>query len=229
MENNLKVFNDSISPLDEKQQAIAKEKHMGLMNIMYLETKKILKEYNINCSKADELILLTIEPKDMKRVLELANNMGFIKAFQDKPIRLRQTITNIIKRIAKCEAMGVKYLREDGTFEDYLFQEKLFASKMEEMSQDYQEDKEVVAEEKEMEPEGNDLQYILDVASDLYDDINISEPKQNVMAAVQFVANNASLSPKEVLLKAFRKYTDTNELNYAIDHVLGLSEGSRVA
>ena len=80
-----------------------------------------------------------------------------------------------------------------------------------------------------MEPEGNDLQYILDVASDLYDDINISEPKQNVMAAVQFVANNASLSPKEVLLKAFRKYTDTNELNYAIDHVLGLSEGSRAA
>ncbi len=34
MENNLKVFNDSISPLDEKQQTIAKKKHIGLMNIM---------------------------------------------------------------------------------------------------------------------------------------------------------------------------------------------------
>ena len=94
-----------------------------------------------------ELILLTIDPKDMKRVLELASNMGFIKAFQDKPIRLRQTITNIIKRIAKCEAMGIKYIKEDGSFEDYLFLEKLFASKMEEMNQSYEENKEVAAEE----------------------------------------------------------------------------------
>ena len=220
MKDNTEDFLKTIKPFDEQQQKIALEKHIGLKNLIYIDTMKVLEEYNVNCTKANEEILLSISPMDMRRILELSRNMGFLKAFQEKPIRLRQTITNIIKRIGRCEAESIPYINSDNVFEDFLFREKLFVKKMEELSKQYEEQTEVAEEEQQMS-----IEYILDVASDLYDDCDISEPKPNIIAAVQFVANKSDLSPKEVLLKVFSKYVDANLLNDEIVKALGLSSG----
>ncbi len=215
MEESLKVFKEVTQPLDEKQLKNV-DKHYGLLNFIDVDTKKVLEEYNINYSKSDELILLTIKAMDMRRTLELAKNMGFIEFFQERPERLRQSITNIIKRIAKCEAEGIPYDKDN----DFLFSEKLFNQKMIELNKNYVEDKEAVQEEQQA-----DLNVILDIADALYEACpEIEEPKQNVMAAVQFVSDTGKYGPKEVLLKAFSKYTDVSNLNDKIDSILGINE-----
>ena len=228
MEDNLKLFIESTKQFSEKEKMTV-EKHYGMVGFIYSDTAKVLEEYKIDCSKGRELILLTISPMNMRRTLELAKNMGFLKAFQDKPERLRQSITSIIKRIAKCEAEGISYITNDNSFGDFLFREKLFVQKMEELNKNYVEEKEVSQEEVQ-----TDLGVVLNVADALYEACpEIDEPKQNVMAAVQYSLNNDKLGPKEVLLKVFSQYADAKELNSKIDNILGISEeqteGSRAA
>lgn len=84
----------------------------------------ILKRYGIKLTKPSQFIVLTQDPKTLLQILDLAEKMKFIDAYREDPKRLTQLVTNVIKRMAKCEAMHIPYRDEKGRVLSWLFSER---------------------------------------------------------------------------------------------------------
>ena len=89
------------------------------------ESLDVLEKHNVTIKKPSQTIVLTIEPQELERQLKLAEEMGFIAAYQQNPRHLTQPIEMVIKRMAKSDAVGVTYKNEKGTIEmDFFIRDK---------------------------------------------------------------------------------------------------------
>lgn len=90
----------------------------------------ILERYKIKLTKSSQGIVLTLDPKTLLQALDLSERMKFIDAYREDPKRLTQLVTNVIKRMAKCDALGIPYKDENGRFSNFLFSERGFNAHM---------------------------------------------------------------------------------------------------
>lgn len=175
----------------------------------------ILGQYGVVISKGSQFKVLTIDVKKITQALELSDKMGFLDAYKENPNRLCQLVTNVIKRMAKCDALGIVYKDAEGHFANFLFSERAFNAKLVEMNLEHAYE---VTEEAKEEVDNSVLyeygdrlveQFAIDVKDDLREKIDkVSE---------------SGLGYKETLLEVFKSYVSDNKaLGEAIDKLLEL-------
>ena len=130
MENNIKEILEEILPNFNDKEKENVYKYSVSLSLANKQTYDLIKEKGIVLTKAKELKVLAIDPKTMLQALELAEKMDFLDAYKQDPTRLCQLVTNVIKRLAKLEAMGIPYKNEEGKFANFVFSERKFAEKM---------------------------------------------------------------------------------------------------
>ncbi len=101
-------------------------KFISALAIAYPEDVDVLTKYNIKLRQSSQYIVLTIEPAELERQLKLAEEMGFIAAYQQNPKRITQPIEMVIKRMAKCDAIGVTYRNENGVYASFIFSQRAY-------------------------------------------------------------------------------------------------------
>ncbi len=185
---------------------------------------EVLNKYGINLKKSSQLIVLTMDPKALTQTLELASKMGFIEAYKENPKRLTRLVTNVIKRISKCDAAHIPYKKQDGSYEDFLFSEIAFNKKLSNISPDK-------LEMVEPTPSSNteeskiDLNQVKDYALRILEQFALTDQKDAIYKRLDEIKNKG-LGTKEMLVEAFRVYAGGNLelLSDTIDEVLEQDE-----
>ncbi|MEG2028941.1 MAG: hypothetical protein RR050_03555 [Bacilli bacterium] len=212
-----------VSGFKEKDKA-QQEKFMVSISLADPKTYELLLKSGINITKCSQFKVLTIDPKVIARELELGSKMGFLSAYQEDPSRLSQMDTNVIKRMAKCDALGVTYKDESGSFKNFIFSERKFNEEMaklnlnNEVSLDNNKNEKVVTDTvvKESDLKEHALR-ILEV-------FGMMDEKENVMNRLNEVATKG-FSDKESLMEVFKVYGGNAQLlSDTIDEILGLNE-----
>lgn len=183
------------------------------------ESLDVLEKHNVTIKKPSQTIVLTIEPQELERQLKLAEEMGFIAAYQQNPRHLTQPIEMVIKRMAKSDAVGVTYKNEKGTYASFIFSQRAFDYVMTQA--------ENAKEQTPSEPqiEGNlNLEEAKEDALHVLEAFALEDKKEEIYERIDSIADKG-LSEKEMLIEAFKIINgDENLLISKIDEVLAQKE-----
>ncbi|MEG1506882.1 MAG: hypothetical protein RR478_05240 [Bacilli bacterium] len=214
---------DGFKEKDKAQQ----EKFMVSISLADSKTYDLLLKSGINITKCSQFKVLTLDPKVVARELELGDKMGFLSAYKEDPTRLCQMDTNVIKRMAKCDALGITYKDESGNFEKYIFSEREFNKEM--ASHDLSTENVALndnnTEESELSSDNvTDINELKEYALRILEVFGMMDEKDNVMNRLLEVSNNG-FSNKESLMEVFKVYGGNSQLlSDTIDDILGLDE-----
>ena len=183
------------------------------------ESLDVLEKHNVTIKKPSQTIVLTIEPQELERQLKLAEEMGFIAAYQQNPRHLTQPIEMVIKRMAKSDAVGVTYKNEKGTYASFIFSQRAFDYVMTQAKNS--------KEQTHSEPqiEGNlNLEEAKEDALHVLEAFALEDKKEEIYERIDSIADKG-LSEKEMLIEAFKIINgDENLLISKIDEVLAQKE-----
>lgn len=232
MENIIKLsknVTDGFKPRDLEQL----EKFFASLSLADPVSLDILKRYKIDLTRCSQLIVLTQDPKELLQSLELAQKMGFINAYHENPRRLCQGVTNVIRRMSKCDAVGVPYKDAEGHFADFIFSERAFNKQMSSLNI---EEKKIIelADSNTMNEESVsnevDLNKVKEYAIRVLEQFAITEQQDAIFKRLEEIQGNG-LSVKEMLMEAFKICSGNSELlSDTIDELLNQEESlGRVA
>lgn len=189
----------------------------------------ILNRYSIRLTKSSQGIVLTQDPKTLLQALDLAEKMKFIDAYREDPKRLTQLVTNVIKRMAKCDALGIPYKDENGRFSNFIFSERDFNAYMISLGKEPSSSPEVAPSIKvvsrnddavgfnqatpslEAVAKNNDLNQVKELALHVLEQFGIVEQQAfifNRLDGLQY----AGFGVKEMLVEAFKDFPGDKEL-----------------
>lgn len=182
------------------------------------ESLDVLEKHNITIKKPSQTIVLTIEPKELERQLKLAEEMGFIAAYQQNPRHITQPIEMVIKRMAKSDAVGITYKNENGIYASFIFSQRAFDYIM---AQNEEIKHENVVEET---PSYNSLAEIKEDALHVLETYAMNDKAEEIYARIDQIADK-NLSEKEMLIEAFKIIDgDKKMLLDTIDNILAQKE-----
>ena len=184
------------------------------------ESLDILERHNVEIKRPSQTIALTIEPQELERELRLAEEMGFIAAYQQNPRHLTQPIEMVIKRMAKADAIGVTYKIEKGVYASFIFSNRAFEYII---SQTEGVEKNTPSNKIELNND-IDMADVKDNALHLLETFAMGDRKDEIFARLDAIKNK-KMSPKEMLMEAFKVIGgDENLLASTIDEILLQSE-----
>ena len=195
------------------------EKFFASLRMADPESLKVLESYGIKLVKSSQLIVLTQDPKTLTQALDLAEKMGFIDAYKEEPKRLCQLVTNIIKRMAKCDAIGEVYKDEKGRFAPYLFSERAFNTHIASLGT---EKTNIISISREVKPSVGDskLDKAKEYALRVLEQFAIEDQKDAIFNRLDEIQNKG-LGTKEMLIEAFKICAGNTELlSDTIDELL---------
>lgn len=181
------------------------------------ESLDVLESHGVELKKPSQTIVLAIEPQELERQLKLAEEMGFIAAYQQNPRHLTQPIEMVIKRMAKADAVGVTYKNEKGTYASFIFSQRAFdymLSKTEGVEKE-------IPSNTPIEANNNiDLSEVKENAVRLLEAFAMTDEKDKVFSRLDEIGDKG-LSQKEMLMEAFKIFGgDEKVLATTIDEVL---------
>ena len=184
------------------------------------ESLDVLEKHNVEIKRPSQTIALTIEPQELERELRLAEEMGFIAAYQQNPRHLTQPIEMVIKRMAKADAVGVTYKNEKGVYASFVFSNRAFdytMSKTEGAEKEFPSNK--------IESNSDiDMAEIKENALHLLETFAMEDKKDEIFARLDAIKDK-ELGQKEMLMEAFKIIGgDENLLASTIDEILMQSE-----
>ena len=177
-----------------------------------MDSLNVLSNHGVNLSKPSQTIVLTIEPKELERQLKLAEEMGFIGAYKQNPRFITQPVEMVIKRMAKCDSIGVTYKNEDDVYASFIFSQRAFDYVVKENDV---EKKEEVVDNTEI-----NIDEVKENALRLLESFAMTEEKDSIYAKLDAI-KDTGLSEKEMLVEAFKDFGGNEEfLINQIDEVL---------
>ncbi|MBE6141126.1 MAG: hypothetical protein E7172_06350 [Firmicutes bacterium] len=211
----LKKINQTIDPKAKPHL----EKFIVSLSLAYPENLKTLKNYDINITRGSQLKLLTIDPRTLLQALELSDKMGFIDAYKENPVRLCQAVSRVINRMAKCDANGVVYKdAESGKFGKFIFSERLFNDKLNQLNVKVNNSNEVIEETT------IDIDKAKELALRVIEEFGLKSDQEEIFNRLEKVVSKG-FSYKESLLEVFKVYGgDLAFLSSKIDEILSFNE-----
>lgn len=205
--------------LKDKLVGNYKEKDVGNIYkfaVSYAESNQesldVLSNHGVNLFKPSQTIVLTIEPKELERQLKLAEEMGFIGAYQQNPRFITQPVEMVIKRMAKCDSIGVTYKNEEGIYASFIFSQRAFDYIVNENDV---EKKDEVVDTNEI-----NMDEVKENALRLLESFAMTDEKDNIFAKLDSI-KDTGLSEKEMLVEVFKGFGGNEEfLINQIDEVL---------
>lgn len=205
--------------LKDKLVGNYKEKDVGNIYkfaVSYAESNQesldVLSNHGVNLFKPSQTIVLTIEPKELERQLKLAEEMGFIGAYQQNPRFITQPVEMVIKRMAKCDSIGVTYKNEEGIYASFIFSQRAFDYIVNENDV---EKKDEIVDTNEI-----NMDEVKENALRLLESFAMTDEKDNIFAKLDSI-KDTGLSEKEMLVEVFKGFGGNEEfLINQIDEVL---------
>ncbi len=202
------------------------------------ETYDILTKYDVYPILPSHFRAYTVDPRSAQQTLELASKMEFIANIKQNPNLVSCSISEVIKRMGQCDAVGIPYRDEaTGLCADYIFSAREFKKQVGPML----ENKEALA------PVDNTVSFtdyavtdndekkkaIKDYANKLLEIFTLTstEDKEAIMMAIDKM-DVSELSEKEVLMSTFAetfKVGNMELLSSEIDNVLDANTLGRKA
>lgn len=184
-----------------------------------MDSLNVLSNHGVNLSKPSQTIVLTIEPKELERQLKLAEEMGFIGAYKQNPRFITQPVEMVIKRMAKCDSIGVTYKNEDDVYASFIFSQRAFDYVVKENDV---EKKEEVVDNTEV-----NIDEVKENALRLLESFAMTEEKDSIYAKLDAI-KDTGLSEKEMLVEAFKDFGGNEEfLINQIDEVLASTDNMK--
>ena len=184
-----------------------------------MDSLNVLSNHGVNLSKPSQTIVLTIEPKELERQLKLAEEMGFIGAYKQNPRFITQPVEMVIKRMAKCDSIGVTYKNEDDVYASFIFSQRAFDYVVKENDV---EKKEEVVDNTEI-----NIDEVKENALRLLESFAMTEEKDSIYAKLDAI-KDTGLSEKEMLVEAFKDFGGNEELLInQIDEVLASTDNMK--
>lgn len=177
-----------------------------------MDSLNVLSNHGVNLSKPSQTIVLTIEPKELERQLKLAEEMGFIGAYKQNPRFITQPVEMVIKRMAKCDSIGVTYKNEDGVYASFIFSQRAF---------DYiVKDNDVEKKEEVIDNTEINIDEVKENALRLLESFAMTDEKDSIYSKLDAI-KDTGLSEKEMLVEVFKGFGGNEEfLINQIDEVL---------
>ena len=196
----------------KEQDAKQAEKFLVSYKMAYPESSEVLDNHDIKLKKHSQAIVLTIDPETLERQLKLAEEMGFIAAYQQNPRHLTQPIEMVIKRMAKADAAGVTYKNEKGIYASFIFSNRAFNYIM---AQNGNTLEDTVSPELDI-----DLSEIKEDALHVLEAFDMSDKASEIYSRIDTLTNS-ELGEKEMLFEALKVLGgDKGLLLSKIDEVL---------
>ena len=174
---------------------------------------EVLKKHDVTIKKPSQTIALLIEPVELERQLKLAEEMGFIAAYQQNPRHLTQPIEMVIKRMAKADAVGVTYKNEKGIYASFLFSQRAFDYIVKDNTKE-------TSETPSFQDSNLDITQIKEDALRVLETFALADEKDKVYQRLDEIKDKG-LSEKEMLLESFKIFGGDEALLIAtIDEVL---------
>lgn len=171
------------------------EKYSVSYDLANPESLKVLTNHGIKIKKPSQAIVLTIEPEELVRELKLAEEMGFIAAYQQNPRHITQPIEMVIRRMAKADAVGVTYKNEKGIYASFIFSKRAFDYIMAQSGKTLEE-----VDSPELE---TDLAEIKEDALHVLEAFDMSDKAEEIYARIDNIVDK-DLGEKEMLFEAFK-------------------------
>ena len=176
-------------------------KSFASYTIANTESLDILESHDIYLKKPSQVIVLSIEPKDLERQVKLAEEMGFVAAYKQNPRFLTQPIEMVIKRMAKADAIGVTYKNEEGIYASFIFSQRAFEHII----------SQVDVKKNELNEDVNVVSNLSEHVMHLIEEFSLQSEKDNIFARLNDVSKS-DLSEKEILMEIFKNYVNNDEL-----------------
>ena len=171
------------------------EKYIASYSMANPKSLEVLENHNIKIKKPSQAIVLTIDPTELERELKLAEEMGFIAAYQQNPRHITQPIEMVIKRMSKADAVGVTYKNEKGIYASFIFSNRAFNYIMSQNN---------ISMEDTVSPElETDLSLIKEDALHVLEAFDMSDKASEIYSRIDTLANSG-LGEKEMLFEALK-------------------------
>ena len=218
MEQNVIALQKELEVNYKEQDKNQSYKFVASLSLANPESLDVLKKHNVVIKKPCQTIVLLIDPVELERELKLAEEMGFIAAYQQNPRHLTQPVEMVIKRMAKSDAVGVTYKDESGKYSSFIFSERAFNYMMSQVENIKQTPSGEVVENRLDEAEiKEDALRILEV-------FGLTDKQEEIYARIDSIMNKG-LSEKEMLIEAFKILNGDEKLLISkIDEVLAQKE-----
>ena len=135
--------------LSEKEQRIVENKLIGVLNFVgtdedFNDKLIYLKSQGIKITKAKELRVLTLQINDLTRNFSVLAEIHETEIYKQNPLRLVLNPVDIYKRINYCKQNQIKYIKDDGSYAEFLFKESLWREELNKKSDNFEAEKESI-------------------------------------------------------------------------------------
>lgn len=215
MEQNVIALQKELEVNYKEQDKNQSYKFAVSLSLANPESLDVLKKHNVVIKKPCQTIVLLIDPVELERELKLAEEMGFIAAYQQNPRHLTQPVEMVIKRMAKAESVGVTYKNEKGTYASFLFSQRAFDYIIKGNTKENTDTPSVAPVNDNL-----DITEIKEDALRVLETFALADEKDKVYQRLEEIKDKG-LSEKEMLLESFKIFGgDEALLISTIDEVL---------
>lgn len=119
--------------LSEKERKIAEEKFLTSLSLVSYDELKEIVDYlatkNVFITKARQLKALANFKNDISRNFDILGEIHETEIYVQDPQKISWNVIDINKKIKYCIQNGIAYKKADGTYEEFLFSERLWQAK----------------------------------------------------------------------------------------------------
>ena len=134
---NTMTLSDRLSYLnlsdEESQKAISKFlATLGMLEYAeFIEVINRLNHYKIEITRAKDIKVIANGLDNIEKKINILDGIHEVDVYRQDPSRLNcNEVLKLYQRIQKCKQSGIKYKREDGTYENFLFDERLWQQQL---------------------------------------------------------------------------------------------------
>lgn len=120
--------------LSNEERKKVEDKFLATLSLVSIEELKnvlgLLQENGIYITKAREVKVLGNTKEEISKKFSILNELGEISLYKQDPIKINFNVIDVYKKVKYCKQVGISYKKEDGTYEDFLFNEVLWQQKV---------------------------------------------------------------------------------------------------
>ncbi len=116
--------------LNNDEKLKIEEKFLATLSLISFEELREVQAYlqkeGVNITKAREIKVLANSKDEIAKKFSILNEIHETDIYRNDATMINRNVIDIYKKIQYCKQIGKKYRREDGTYEPFLFSEKLW-------------------------------------------------------------------------------------------------------
>lgn len=120
--------------LSNEERKKVEDKFLATLSLVSIEELKnvlgLLQENGIYITKAREVKVLGNTKEEISKKFSILNELGEISLYKQDPTKINFNVIDVYKKVKYCKQVGISYKKEDGTYEDFLFNEVLWQQKV---------------------------------------------------------------------------------------------------